>query len=97
MCIQNYFTILFSINELSVNTLNRENLNVLGRVSKGNEANLTNIVPLDQNLIKKIKILVFDYVWGPTRVKKETWHDCIAAMNAKIANLRKKRRIRMNY
>jgi hypothetical protein len=54
------------------------------------------MVPLDQNLIKNIKRLVFDYVWGPTRVKEETWHDCIAAMNAKIVHLRKKRRIRMN-
>jgi hypothetical protein len=50
------------------------------------------MVPLDQNLIKNIKRLVLDYVEGPAKVKEETWHDCIAAINAKIAQLRKKRR-----
>ncbi len=88
------FAALLLVEFFSEDTLNRENVNVLGRVSKGNEANLTNMVSLDQNLIKNIKRLVLDHVEGPTRVKEETWHDCIAAMNAKIAQLRKRRRIR---
>jgi len=88
------FAALLLVEFFNENTLNQENVNVLGRVSKGNETNLKNVVPLDQNLIKNIKRIVLDYVEGSASVKEATWHDCIAAMNAKIAQLRKKRRIR---
>ena len=65
------------------------NVNVLGRVPRGNEGNQENTRSLDVNTVSNIKRLVTSYVEGDRNVKRAVWKNCVTAMNQKMAVLRR--------
>jgi len=65
------------------------NVNVLGRVTKGNEGNQENTRSLDTNIISDIKRIVVEYVEGDSNLKRAVWKCCITALNQKMGALRK--------
>jgi hypothetical protein len=65
------------------------NVNVLGRVQRGNEGNQENTRSLDVNTVSNIKRIVISYVEGDMNVKRAVWKNCVTAMNQKMAVLRR--------
>ncbi len=69
--------------------LKAPNVNVYGRVPKGNECIKENTRSLDQDKISNIKRIVLEYVEDDAKIKLAVWKCCITAMNQKMSAIRK--------
>ena len=68
--------------------LTQPNVNVFGGVSKGNESNKENYIPLDVRRIDTLKQTVLGYVKGDQKIKHAVWESCKDAMNIKMSQLK---------
>ena len=74
--------------------LTQPNVNVFGGVSKGNESNKENYIPLDVRRIDTLKQTVLGYVKGDQKIKYAVWKSCKDAMNIKMSQLKREKRDR---
>ena len=83
---------IFSVNLMLAAFTNGEltqpNVNVFGGVSKGNESNKENYIPLDVRRIDTLKQTVLGYVKGDQKIKYAVWKSCKDAMNIKMSQLK---------
>jgi hypothetical protein len=89
---------IFSVNLMLAVFTNEEltqpNVNVFGGVSKGNESNKENYIPLDVQRIDTLKQTVLGYVKGDQKIKNAVWKSCKDAMNIKMSQLKRAKRDR---